>query len=140
MPTPWSHRFAQRTQRVKSSAIRELLNLTRNPDVISLAGGLPAPEVFPIQRFREACEKVLKDKGPEALQYSATEGYLPLREIIAAKTARYGILAKPENVLITSGSQQALDLIGKLLINRGDCVLVEAPTYLGPLALIGDDA
>ena len=133
MPTPWSHRFAQRTQRVKSSAIRELLNLTRNPDVISLAGGLPAPEVFPIQRFREACEKVLKDKGPEALQYSATEGYLPLREIIAAKTARYGILAKPENVLITSGSQQALDLIGKLLINPGDRILVEAPTYLGAL-------
>lgn len=133
MSTPWSHRFAQRTQRVKSSAIRELLTLTQNPEVISFAGGLPAPEVFPVQRFREACEKVLKDKGPEALQYSATEGFLPLREIIAAKTARYGILAKPENVLITSGSQQALDLIGKLLINRGDRLLVEAPTYLGAL-------
>jgi len=133
MSTLWSYRFAQRTERVKSSAIRELLNLTKNPEVISFAGGLPAPEVFPTQRFREACEKVLKDHGPEALQYSATEGYLPLREIIAAKTARYGILAKPENVLITSGSQQALDLIGKLLINPGDRILVEAPTYLGAL-------
>ena len=76
---------------------------------------------------------MLRDQGPEALQYSATEGYLPLREIIAAKTARYGIVATPENVLITSGSQQALDLIGKLLINRGDRILLEAPTYLGAL-------
>ena len=133
MSTLWSYRFAQRTQRVKSSAIRELLNLAQRPEVISLAGGLPAPEVFPIPRFREACENVLQDQGPEALQYSATEGYLPLREVIAANTARYGILAKPENVLITSGSQQALDLVGKLLINRGDRVLVEAPTYLGAL-------
>ncbi len=133
MSTPWLHRFAQRTQAVKSSAIRELLKLTQNPDVISFAGGLPAPEVFPTQRFQEACQKVLAEKGPEALQYSATEGYLPLREMIAANTARYGIMAKPENVLITSGSQQALDLIGKLLINRGDRILVEAPTYLGAL-------
>jgi len=133
MSTPWLHRFAQRTQAVKSSAIRELLKLTQNPGVISFAGGLPAPEVFPTQRFQEACQKVLAEKGPEALQYSATEGYLPLREMIAANTARYGIMAKPENVLITSGSQQALDLIGKLLINRGDRILVEAPTYLGAL-------
>ena len=133
MSTPWLHRFAQRTQAVKSSAIRELLKITQNPDVISLAGGLPAPEVFPTQRFQEACQKVLAEKGPAALQYSATEGYLPLREMIAAHTARYGIMATPENVLITSGSQQALDLIGKLLINRGDRILVEAPTYLGAL-------
>jgi len=133
MSTPWLHRFAQRTQRVKSSAIRELLKLTQKPDVISFAGGLPAPEVFPTEQFKEACQRVLTDHGPEALQYGPTEGYAPLREMIAANTARYGILAQPENVLITSGSQQALDLIGKLLINRGDRVLLEAPTYLGAL-------
>ncbi len=133
MSTPWSHRFAQRTKAVKSSAIRELLKLTQKPDIISFAGGLPAPEVFPLERFQEACHKVLRDKGPEALQYGPTEGYPPLREMIAANTARYGILARPENVLITSGSQQALDLIGKLLVNRGDRLLVEAPTYLGAL-------
>ena len=133
MATPWLHRFAQRTQRVKSSAIRELLKLTQKPEVISFAGGLPAPEVFPTEQFKEACQKVLTEHGPEALQYGATEGYAPLREMIAANTVRYGIMAKPENVLITSGSQQALDLIGKLLINRGDRILVEAPTYLGAL-------
>ena len=101
--------------------------------MISFAGGLPAAEVFPIQRFQEACQKVLAKHAASALQYGATEGYEPLREMIARHMARYAILAKVENVLITSGSQQALDLIGKLLINSGDRVLVEAPTYLGAL-------
>ena len=133
MGTPWSHRYAQRTRTVKSSAIRELLKLTQKPEIISFAGGLPAPEVFPVQRFQEACQKVLAEKGALALQYSTTEGYLPLREEIAANLQRYGILATPDNVMLTSGSQQALDLIAKLLINRGDRVLVEAPTYLGAL-------
>ncbi len=89
--------------------------------------------MFPIERFREACAKVLETNGRMALQYGATEGYEPLREMIARHTSRYGVKAKSENVLITSGSQQALDLIGKLLINPGDRVLVEAPTYLGAL-------
>lgn len=133
MSTPWAHRFAQRTKAVKSSAIRELLKLTQRPEVISFAGGLPAPEVFPVERFQNACQRVLQSKGAMALQYSASEGYTPLREYIAQKMARYGIIASAENVLITTGSQQALDLIGKLLINRGDRVLVEAPTYLGAL-------
>jgi 2-aminoadipate transaminase len=133
MGTPWSHRYAQRTRTIKSSAIRELLKFTQNPQVISFAGGLPAPEVFPVQRFQEACQKVLADNGPAALQYSTTEGYLPLREAIASNLQRYGIPATPDNVMLTSGSQQALDLIAKLLINRGDRVLVEAPTYLGAL-------
>ncbi|MFB3815791.1 MAG: PLP-dependent aminotransferase family protein [Terriglobales bacterium] len=133
MPTPWAHRYAFRTRSVTSSAIRELLKLTEKPDVISFAGGLPAPEVFPLDRFRECCERVLLKSGPAALQYSATEGYKPLRELIATNLERYGILATPDNVLITSGSQQALDLIAKLLINRGDRILVEAPTYLGAL-------
>jgi 2-aminoadipate transaminase len=133
MGTPWSHRYAQRTRTIKSSAIRELLKLTQNPEIVSFAGGLPAPEVFPLQRFQDACHKVLAEQGAAALQYSTTEGYLPLREAIAANLQRYGILATPDNVMLTSGSQQALDLIAKLLINRGDHILVEAPTYLGAL-------
>lgn len=133
MSTPWSHRYAQRTQRIQSSAIRELLKLTEQPDVISFAGGLPAPDVFPVKEFQEACQKVLADHGPQALQYSTTEGYRPLRELIARHTARYGIVVRPENILITSGSQQALDLIGKVFINPGDRLVVESPTYLGAL-------
>jgi 2-aminoadipate transaminase len=133
MSTAWTSRYAQRTKNIKSSAIRELLKITQRPEIISFAGGLPAPDVFPTERFREACIKVLEKQSGLALQYGATEGYEPLREMIARHTARYGVKAKPENVLITSGSQQALDLIGKLLINSGDRVLVEAPTYLGAL-------
>src|SRR5215475_14367889 len=133
MSTAWTSRYAQRTKGIKSSAIRELLKFTQRPEVISFAGGLPAPEVFPAERFKEACQKVLQEKPNLALQYGATEGYEPLREMVARHIARYGIKAKSENVLITSGSQQALDLIGKLLINPGDRVLVEAPTYLGAL-------
>jgi len=131
--TTWKSRYALRTKELKSSAIRELLKITQNPEVISFAGGLPAPDVFPIARFQEACRRVLELNGHQALQYGASEGYEPLREMIARHIARYGIKAKAENVLITSGSQQALDLIGKLLINPGDRVLVEAPTYLGAL-------
>jgi 2-aminoadipate transaminase len=133
MSTAWTSRYAQRAKGVKSSAIRELLKITQRPEVISFAGGLPASEVFPAARFQEACQRVLQTQAHLALQYGATEGYEPLRELIARHINRYGIQARPENVLITSGSQQALDLIGKLLINPGDKVLVEAPTYLGAL-------
>ena len=133
MSTAWTARYALRTKRITSSAIRDLLKITQKPGMISFAGGLPAPEVFPIQRFEEACHKVLTQDAASALQYGATEGYGPLRELLANNMARYGIKAKVENVLITSGSQQALDLIGKLFINAGDRVLVEAPTYLGAL-------
>jgi len=133
MSTLWSSRYSRCAREVKSSAIRELLKITEKPGMISFAGGLPAPEVFPVERVEEACRKVLRERGGSALQYSATEGYAPLRDMIARHMARYGILAKAENVMITSGSQQALDLIGKLLINSGDRVLVEAPTYLGAL-------
>jgi 2-aminoadipate transaminase len=133
MSTAWTSRYALRTKGIKGSAIRELLKITQRPEIISFAGGLPAPEVFPVERFQEACHKVLSTKGASALQYGASEGYEPLREMIAHNMARYGIRANVDNVLITSGSQQALDLIGKLLINSGDRVLVEAPTYLGAL-------
>lgn len=116
-----------------SSAIRELLKLTEVPDMISFAGGLPAPEVFPVQEVTDAALRVLGQQGAQALQYGATEGYLPLREMIARHAGRYGIEISAENVLITSGSQQALDLVGKIFINPGDRILVESPTYLGAL-------
>jgi 2-aminoadipate transaminase len=135
MTTPWSYRYAQRTHTLTSSTIRELLKLTQRPEVISFAGGMPAPEAFPLERVRAACDRLLADAnaGQAALQYSTTEGYPPLRELVARHIGRYGIVAGPENVLITSGSQQALDLLAKLLINPGDRILVEAPTYLGAL-------
>jgi len=133
MTTPWTRRYAQRTKRMTSSVIRELLKLTEQPDIISFAGGLPAPELFPVKAFAEATEKVLAEHGSQALQYSTTEGYGPLRELIVGRMARYGIPARPENVLLTNGSQQALELIGKLLINPGDLILTEEPSYLGAI-------
>jgi 2-aminoadipate transaminase len=133
MQTPWDHRYAQRTQRMSSSTIRELLKLIEKPDIISFAGGLPAPDVFPVREFSEACQRVLRDYGGQALQYGTTEGYRPLREMIARHSARYGIDVTIDNILITSGSQQALDLLGKVFINPGDRILVESPTYLGAL-------
>jgi len=133
MQTPWEYRYAHRMQRMGSSVIRELLKLTEQPDIISFAGGLPAPEVFPVKEFQEACNVVLAQQGAQALQYSATEGYRPLREMIARHTSRYAVEVSPENILITSGSQQALDFIGRLFINRGDFIAVESPTYLGAI-------
>lgn len=133
MPIAWTPRYALRVKDVKSSAIRELLKITQHPEVISFGGGLPANDVFPVDRVEAACRKVLKENPAMALQYGETEGYKPLRDMIARHIGRYGIKSEAENVLITTGSQQALDLIGKLLINSGDRVLVEAPTYLGAL-------
>jgi 2-aminoadipate transaminase len=120
-------------QGMGSSVIRELLKLTQKEGLISFAGGLPAPTVFPIPQFEEAAARILKDNGPQALQYSPTEGYLPLRELIAEKMSRYGIQATPDNILITTGAQQALDIIGKILIDPGDIILTETPTYLGAI-------
>lgn len=133
MTTPWNYRYAQRMHGMGSSIIRELLKLTEKPGLISFAGGLPAPDVFPIKQFEEAAARILKDNGPQALQYSATEGYLPLRTLIAEKMSRYGINASPNNILITTGAQQALDIIGKIMIDPGDKILTESPTYLGAL-------
>jgi 2-aminoadipate transaminase len=133
MRTLWDERYALRTDNIKSSAIRELLKITSLPDVISFAGGLPAPEVFPIERFKEASDIVLTEMGAQALQYGTTEGYQPLREMIARNAGKYGLKISADNVLITTGSQQALDLIGRIFINRGDRVLVESPTYLGAI-------
>lgn len=133
MQTPWEYRYAHRMQKMGSSVIRELLKFTEQPDIISFAGGLPAPDVFPLKEFREACNYVIDHFGPQALQYSTTEGYTPLREMIARHNARYSVEINPDNILITSGSQQALDFLGRLFINRGDYIVCESPTYLGAL-------
>ncbi|WP_428421428.1 PLP-dependent aminotransferase family protein [Methylibium sp.] len=131
MSTPF--RFAQRTQRMNPSAIREILKLTERPGVLSLAGGLPSPDSFPVEAVREATAKVLRDTPNEALQYAASEGFGPLRDWVAARLRRDGIEVGPGQVLITTGSQQGLDLVGKLLIDAGSTVAVETPTYLGAL-------
>lgn len=133
MSTPWKQQYAQRVQGMVSSAAREILKLTQQPDVISFAGGLPAPEAFPIDAIQAASCRLLESRGALALQYSMTEGFLPLRKFIVEKMSRYGIVANEDNVLITTGSQQALDLIGKILLDPGDVVLCEAPSYLGAL-------
>ena len=115
MSTPWAHRFAQRTKAVKSSTIRELLKLTQRPEVISFAGGLPAPEVFPVERFENACHRVLESKGAMALQYSASEGYTPLREYLAQKMARYGIIAG-----VMAGLGRVMAEVGAIIIVGGN--------------------
>ncbi len=133
MQTPWEQRFAYAMHGMSSSVIRELLKLTEQPDIISFAGGLPAPQVFPVQQFRQACDHVLATMGAQVLQYGPTEGYTPLRQMIATDAGRVGVKVALSNVSITSGSQQALDFLGKLFINRGDYIVVESPTYLGAL-------
>lgn len=130
---PWSERYAQRTHRMRSSAVRELLKVTEQPEFISFGGGMPAPEVFPVKEIAEACQRVLGRQGAQALQYAPTEGYRPLREFIAQQMREDGVPATVDNVLVTTGSQQALDLLGRILIDAGDPVMVEAPTYLAAL-------
>lgn len=127
-------RFAERMGRLKASAIREILKVTELPDVISFAGGLPAPELFPVREFARACQRVLDEDGPAALQYSVTEGYLPLRQWICDYLrSSNGIECDAHQVLIISGSQQGLDLIGKVLLDPGDYVVIENPAYLGAI-------
>jgi 2-aminoadipate transaminase len=133
MTNPWEQRFAERTTRMKSSFIRELLKVTNQPDVISFGGGFPAGELFPVEQVKEACAKVLAEHPLKALQYSTTEGYDPLRQYLVDDYRSRGINIGLENLQITGGSQQALDFIGRIFINNGDKVLVESPTYLGAL-------
>lgn len=133
MSTDWSSHFALRTGRMEASAIRELLKITARPEVISFAGGLPAAETFPVEAIRAACEQILSTNASVALQYAPTEGYMPLREYIAAMYRARGVPATVDNVLITTGSQQGLDLLGRILIDEGDLILTEAPTYVGAL-------
>jgi 2-aminoadipate transaminase len=122
--------LARRAERMNPSVIREILKVTERPGIISFAGGLPSPKTFPVEAFAEACAKVLRDDGAGALQYAASEGYGPLREAVAA---RLPWKVDPSQVLITTGSQQGLDLVAKILIDAGSRILVETPTYLGAL-------
>lgn len=128
------HRFADRMLTAKRSAIREILKVTARPEIISFAGGLPNPDVFPVEHIEAATAEVFKGNARDALQYSTTEGYLPLREFIARRyLQKKGLKIGPDDILITTGSQQALDLIAKVFVNKGDTVVLERPGYLGAI-------
>jgi DNA-binding transcriptional MocR family regulator len=131
----WSSRYASRAERMAASEIRELLKLLDQPDIISFAGGIPDSALFPNEAIAGAFQRVLSDpkRSAVALQYAVSEGYLPLREWIAGYMGRMGVPCTPDNIMITNGSQQALDFLGKLFISPGDTVLVAWPTYMGAL-------
>ncbi|HVY46079.1 MAG TPA: PLP-dependent aminotransferase family protein [Minicystis sp.] len=126
-------RLARRMSRMPPSAVREILKVAEQPDVLSFAGGLPAPEFFPVDEISAAHAEVLASEGKAALQYSTTEGFGPLREWIRARLARRGVRAATDQILITNGSQQGIDLIGRVLLDPGDVVAVESPSYLAAL-------
>jgi 2-aminoadipate transaminase len=127
-------RCSDRSAGLRPSAIREILKVTSSPDVISFAGGLPAPELFPLADVRLAAEEALRADGPASLQYAATEGFPPLREWVCGHLARtVGLRASPDRILVTNGSQQGIDLVARVLLDPGDSVLVEDPAYLGAL-------
>ena len=126
-------RFATRLQGLAGNVIRELLKLTQKPDIISFAGGMPAPEAFPHEELAELASELLRTQKVAVLQYGETEGYYPLREWIADWVGAKGIKASPEEVLIISGSQQGIDLSAKAFFNPGDKAVVEKPTYLAAL-------
>ena len=133
-PEPGLFRFAKRMDRLKMSAIRELLKLTERPEVVSFAGGLPAPELFPVEEIAAATAAVLRDDGNAALQYTTTEGFPPLRKWLAEYLhATVGLQTTWEQILIVSGSQQGLDVVCKVLLDPGDLVAIENPSYLGAI-------
>lgn len=131
MSTVWTQ--ARRAARMNPSIIREILKVTEKPGILSMAGGLPSADTFPVDAIKAACDRVLSQHPREALQYAASEGFAPLREWVAARAAALGMSVTPDQVLITSGSQQGLDLIGKIMCDAGAPVAVETPTYLGAL-------
>lgn len=133
MGLPWETLLGEFDRRARSSDIRDLLSVTAQPDVISLAGGLPAPELFPVEGLRASFNAAMDQDGAGALQYGPTEGYAPLRAYLAERLARRGIVAAPDEILLTTGSQQALDLLGKVLLHRQASIVVEAPSYVGAL-------
>ena len=133
MTSPMHWQMARRAERLNPSTIREILKITERPGIISLAGGLPSADTFPVQAMRDATTAVLRDTPREALQYAASEGFAPLRKWVAAELCGHGLAVDAEQVIITTGSQQGLDLVGKVLIDPGSTVAVESPTYLGAL-------
>ncbi|HEX2530013.1 MAG TPA: PLP-dependent aminotransferase family protein [Burkholderiaceae bacterium] len=132
-PSPIQWQFSRRAQQLQSSVIREILKVTMRPEIISFAGGLPSPATFPVEHMRAAFDAVLSREGKVALQYGPSDGYAPLREWIADSLSGGGARILPDQVLMVSGSQQGLDLLGKVLIDEGSKVLVETPSYLGAL-------
>jgi 2-aminoadipate transaminase len=132
-PAPKATPLARRMGRIKASAIREILKVTERPDVLSFAGGLPAPEAFPQLGLAKALAEVLESDAAGALQYGPTEGYAPLRAWVAQRLESRLFRVQPENVLITAGSQQGIDLVAKALLDPGDLVVVESPSYLAAL-------
>jgi len=125
--------FANRMKNIPRSFVREILKVTEDPEIISFAGGLPHPASFPVDEIERATSKVLKEEGDKVLQYSTTEGYAPLREYIAETYLKKGLKIDTDEILITNGSQQCLDLVGKVFINQNDGVLLERPTYLAAI-------
>jgi 2-aminoadipate transaminase len=128
-------KYATMTEHLGSSAVREILKITQGKNIISLAGGLPAEDFFPVEAVREAYSRALAGEA-SALQYGLTEGYIPLREQVAARLTRQGIPTDVSEMLLTTGSQQAIDLLCKILLDPGDVVLVEAPTYMAALQVM----
>jgi len=128
---PWQ--FSERVSHIPKSFLREILKVTAQPNVISFAGGLPNPSSFPIDAIKQAAVNVLERDGARALQYAPSEGYLPLREWIASRYKKKGMDVSANEILITNGSQQGLDLIAKIFINKGDTIVMERPSYLGAI-------
>jgi len=133
MPINFEELFSLNSKRMKKSVIRELLKLTAKPEIISFAGGLPSPESFPIKEVKEVVNEVLDKEGKIALQYSSTEGDAVLRKELIKHAHKNGMDIKDENLLVTTSSQQGLDLVAKIFINPGDPIIVELPSYVGGL-------
>jgi 2-aminoadipate transaminase len=129
----WDSHLAERAKGINPSIIREILKLTVQPDVISFAGGLPAPELFPIQEIDQACHQILQEEGQVALQYSPSEGYVQLREFLAERMSQYTTKVDSDDIIIVNGSQQGLELIGKIFVDPGTNIICSRPTYLGAL-------
>lgn len=133
MSVSWNDLYAKRLSRMTTSAIREILKVAQAPDIISMAGGWPDAALFPVEQIAEICDAVLHEMPRESLQYGLTDGLPALRQALADYMTAQGIPAKMEHIIILSGSQQALDLAGRILLDEGDAVLVERPTFLGAL-------
>ncbi|AUB56993.1 aspartate aminotransferase [Methanobacterium sp. MZ-A1] len=132
-----NHRFARRMNKIPRSFVREILKVTDDEDMISFAGGLPNPQSFPVEAIKDATSRVLTEDGEKVLQYSTTEGYRPLRELIAQRYKKQGLQVELDDILITNGSQQCLDLVGKVFLDRDDGVVMERPTYLAAIQAFG---
>ncbi|MBW4257848.1 PLP-dependent aminotransferase family protein [Methanobacterium subterraneum] len=132
-----NHRFARRMNKIPRSFVREILKVTDDEDMISFAGGLPNPQSFPVEAIKNATSRVLTEDGEKVLQYSTTEGYRPLRELIAQRYEKQGLQVEVDDILITNGSQQCLDLVGKVFLDRDDGVVMERPTYLAAIQAFG---